>query len=98
MVAELRKAGLRAELYLGEGGMKAQLKYADKRAAPIVVIEGSDERAKGEVTLKNMAKLADDIEDRDEYRNLVRTAQMTVRRDDLVARVTEMLDKLRSFG
>lgn len=98
MVAELRKAGLRAELYLGEGGMKAQLKYADKRAAPIVVIEGSDERAKGEVTLKTMAKTADDIEDRDEYRNRVQAAQVTVRRGDLAARVTELLDKPPRLG
>jgi len=44
MVSEMRAAGIRAELYLGQSGMRAQLKYADKRAAPIVVIEGGDER------------------------------------------------------
>ena len=50
LVTELRKAGLRAEAYVGESGMKAQLRYADKRNAAIAVIEGSDERAKGEVS------------------------------------------------
>ncbi len=43
----LRAAGIRAEMYLGTAGMKAQMKYADKRGAPCVVIQGGDERAKG---------------------------------------------------
>ena len=46
MAQELRAAGIRAELYLGESGMKAQMKYADKRGAPCVVIQGGDEKAK----------------------------------------------------
>src|SRR5262249_21668703 len=46
MAGELRAAGIRAEPYVGESGMKAQLKYADRRAAAIAVIEGADERAK----------------------------------------------------
>ena len=50
----LRSAGIRAEMYLGSSGMKAQMKYADKRGSPVVVIQGSDERAKGEVTLKDL--------------------------------------------
>ena len=54
LAKELRDAGLRAEAYIGEGGMKAQLKYADKRGAAIAVIEGGDERARGEVTLKDL--------------------------------------------
>ena len=33
-VAELRAAGIAAELYLGRAGMKAQMKYADRRGAP----------------------------------------------------------------
>ena len=39
----LRQAGIRAEMYLGTAGMKAQMKYADKRGAPCVVIQGGDE-------------------------------------------------------
>ncbi len=55
MARELRAAGLAAEFYLGSGAMKAQMKYADKRGAPFVVIEGEEERAAGEITLKDMA-------------------------------------------
>ena len=49
MVASLRNAGIRAELYLGSGKFSPQMRYADRRNAPCVVIQGSDEKAKGEV-------------------------------------------------
>src|SRR5262249_51002260 len=39
-VQTLRNAGIRAELYLGSGKMGPQFKYADKRGAPCVVIQG----------------------------------------------------------
>ncbi|MEO1600115.1 MAG: histidine--tRNA ligase, partial [Pseudomonadota bacterium] len=52
MCAELRNAGIRAEVFLGGGNMAKQLKYADRRAAPIAIIEGADEHAAGQVTLK----------------------------------------------
>ena len=55
LVAELRSAGIRAELYMGDSAMKAQLRYADARGARLVVIEGEDERAAGVVTLKDLA-------------------------------------------
>lgn len=100
MTAELRRAGIRAEQYLGESGMRAQLKYADKRAAPVVVIEGEDERAKGEVTLKNMAlgsELSREIKSREEWAKGAQ-AQKTVKRDDLVAEVAAMLDSARGVG
>ena len=67
MVAELRAAGLRAEAYVGTGKIGDQFKYADKRGAAIAVIEGGDERAKGEVTLKDLAlgaELAKSVESR----------------------------------
>jgi histidyl-tRNA synthetase len=51
---ELRKAGLRAESYVGTKKIPDQLKYADKRGAALVVMEGDDERAKGEVTIKDL--------------------------------------------
>ena len=44
-----------AELYLGASGMKAQLKYADRRNAPCVVIAGSNEFAAGKVQIKDLA-------------------------------------------
>ena len=52
MVQELRAAGMRAEAYVGNGKIGDQIKYADKRGAAIAVIEGGDERARGEVTLQ----------------------------------------------
>ncbi len=55
MVATLRAAGLRSELYLGAAGMKAQMKYADRRRAPCVVIQGSNEKAEGVVQIKDLA-------------------------------------------
>ena len=64
MVSTLRQAGIRAELYLGSSGMKAQMKYADKRNSPCVVIQGSNERERGEVEIKDLiegAKAADAI-------------------------------------
>jgi histidyl-tRNA synthetase len=98
MVAELRAEGIRAELYLGQSGMRAQLKYADKRAAPIVVIEGGDERAKGEVTLKDMAlgaELSSEIKSRSEWAKGA-VAQVSVRREDLARRVREILNRQRA--
>ena len=44
LVASLRQAGIAAELYLGSGGMNAQLKYADRRRSRVAVIQGSNER------------------------------------------------------
>src|SRR5262249_32588372 len=54
LVARLRDAEyapgkrIRAELYLGDGKFGAQMKYADKRGSPCVVIQGGNEKAKGE--------------------------------------------------
>ncbi len=93
MVRDLRAAGIRAELYLGGSGMKAQIKYADKRASPIAVIEGEDEVAKGEVTLKDLilgAQLSSSIKDNKEWRE-DQPAQVSVKRGDLVAEVKKML-------
>ena len=80
MAQSLRAAGIRAEMYLGTAGMKAQMKYADKRGAPCVVIQGGDERAKGEVQIKDLvegAKAAATIKDSKEWRE-GRPAQVSV--------------------
>ncbi len=80
MTQALRNAGIRAEMYLGSSGMKAQMKYADKRNAPCVIIQGSDERAKGEVTIKDLiegAKAAAAIKDNKEWKE-ARPAQFSV--------------------
>ncbi len=95
MVAELRAAGLRAEAYVGTGKFGDQMKYADKRGAAIAVIEGSDERARGEVTLKDLAlgaELAKSVESRAAW-VANRQAQASVPRSNLVAAVKDMLRK-----
>ena len=94
MVAELRAAGIRAEMYLGGSGMKAQMKYADRRGAPCVVIQGGDERAAGTVQIKDMvegARQAAAIAGHEEYKE-VRPGQVTVPEGDLVAEVRKVLD------
>jgi histidyl-tRNA synthetase len=95
MANELRAAGVRAEAYLGAAGMKAQLKYADKRAAPVAVIQGGDELAKGVVTLKDLklgAKIAAGLgEDREAYAKAREQVQAEVPREGLVVAVQQML-------
>jgi len=94
MVAELRQAGIRAEMYLGNPkNFGNQLKYADKRKSPIAVIQGGDEAAKGTVVLKDLvlgAKIAEHAS-LEEWKD--RPAQVEVPRTDLVAAVLRMLGK-----
>jgi histidyl-tRNA synthetase len=93
MVSQLRQAGIRAELYLGGAGMKAQLKYADRRGSPVAVIQGSSERDAGEVQLKDLiegARQAAAIADHAEYKE-ARPGQVTVPEADLVAEVKKIL-------
>ena len=94
MVGELRAAGIRAEVYLGNPkNFGNQLKYADKRSAPIAVIQGGDEAASGSVTLKDLilgAKIAENAT-LEEWKD--RPAQVTVPREGLVAAVRKMLDQ-----
>lgn len=97
LARELRSAGMRAEAYVGTKKFGDQLKYADRRGAAIAVIEGSDERAAGEVTLKDLAlgaELSKSIESRADW-VADRPAQKTVKRADLVAEVRAMLDRHR---
>jgi histidyl-tRNA synthetase len=94
-VAELRAAGLRAEAYVGTQKFGDQMKYADRRGAAIAVIEGGDERAKGEVTLKDLAlgaELAKSVESRAAWTG-DRQAQVSVKRADLVAGIKKLLGR-----
>ncbi len=93
MVSELRQAGIRAEMYLGGSGMRAQMKYADKRGAPVAVIEGEDERKDGMVTLKDLilgSEVSREISDNTEWRES-QAAQVTVPRGQLVEAVKAIL-------
>jgi histidyl-tRNA synthetase len=97
MVVKLRAANIRAELYLGNPrNLGNQLKYADKRNAPCVVIQGSDEKAKGEVTIKDLivgAELAKLEKGREEHLQKQAEAQRSVPEAELVATVHNLLTR-----
>ncbi len=92
MVAELRNAGIRAEVYLGNPkNFGNQLKYADKRGSPVAIIEGGDERERGVVQIKDLilgAKIAETAT-HDEW--VENPSQFEVPRGEMVAKVQEIL-------
>ena len=95
MVQTLRAADIRAEMYVGTSNFSKQMKYADKRGAPLVIIQGADEKARGEVQIKDLrlgSQLAAGIETREEYASQ-RLAQVTVAEADLVVEVRKMLQR-----
>lgn len=98
MVQRLRGADIRAELYLGSSGMKAQMKYADKRGSPCVVIQGSDEKGRGEVQIKDLVLGAalSKIEDREEYLKKRAEAQFAVPEAELVEGIRKVLDRQKA--
>ena len=90
---ELRAANIRAEVFVGGGNVGKQLKYADKRGVKLAVLIGSDEMARGEVTIKDLelgAEMAKAIKTNEEWKSS-RPAQKTAARADIVAAVREML-------
>lgn len=95
MTQGLRAAGIRAEMYLGESGMKAQMKYADRRGSPCVVIQGGDEKTKGEVQIKDLILGATltSIENRDDYLKKQAEAQFAVPEAQLVEAVRRVLSR-----
>ncbi len=93
MVAELRQAGIRAEVYLGNPkNFGNQLKYADRRGSPVAVIAGGDEFDSGMIQIKDLilgAKIAENAT-LEEWKD--RPSQYEVPRADLVAKVREILE------
>jgi len=99
MVSALRAANIRAELYLGnpKNNIGAQLKYADKRSSPCAIIQGGDEKARGEIQIKDLilgATLAA-TKDRDEYLKKQAEAQFAVKEDAMVEAVRKLLARHR---
>ena len=93
MVQQLRGAGIRAEMFVGTGNLGKQMKYADKRGAPLVLIQGGDEKAKGDIQIKDLrlgSQLASEVSSREEYASQ-RLAQWSVKEADLVAEVKKAL-------
>ena len=98
IVSDLRNADVAAEMYLGASGMKAQLKYADRRNSPCVIIAGSNEFEAGKLQVKDLvagkagaAAVADNAAWREE-----RPGQFEVAKDDIVAEVKKLLQRQRS--
>ncbi len=94
MAAELRQAGLRAEVYLGNPkNFGNQLKYADRRGSPAAIIQGSDEAARDVVQIKDLALGARIAESASLEEWKAQPAQHEIARADLVAEVRRLLDR-----
>jgi len=95
---ELRAAGIAAEIFLGTGGMKPQLKYADRKGSPVAIIAGGDEFAAGTVSIKNLvlgAEVAASATSNEAFKAEAKAkAQVTVPRADMAATVRAMLADL----
>ncbi|MEN8832048.1 MAG: histidine--tRNA ligase [Pacificibacter sp.] len=93
MVTELRQAGIRAEMYLGNPkNFGNQLKYADKRESPVAIIQGGDEQERGVIQIKDLilgAKLAENAT-LEEWKE--RPSQYEVPRGDMIAKVREIIE------
>jgi histidyl-tRNA synthetase len=94
MAAELRAAGVPAEVYLGSSGMRAQMKYADRRLSPAAVIVGGDELAAGVVTIKDLdlgRRLAGEVIDNRAWRE-DRPGQISAPRSAWVGEVRRIVE------
>ncbi|MBU1176147.1 MAG: histidine--tRNA ligase [Alphaproteobacteria bacterium] len=93
MVAELRAAGIRAEMYLGNPkNVGRQFAYADQRNSPAVIIEGTQEREQGIIQIKDLIagkQASRAITDNEQWKS-ERPGQFECRRDELVARISEL--------
>ncbi|MCL4130490.1 UNVERIFIED_CONTAM: hypothetical protein GTU68_013274 [Idotea baltica] len=92
MVAELRNAGIRAEVYLGNPkNFGNQLKYADRRNSPVAIIEGGDEKERGVVQIKDLILGAQIAENATLEEWKERPSQFEVPRDQMLDKVREIL-------
>ncbi len=55
LLRDLRRAGVNAQIEYEGRSLKSQMKRADRLKAPLVMMLGDDELARGEVTVKHMA-------------------------------------------
>jgi histidyl-tRNA synthetase len=94
MAQRLRAEGIPAEVYLGTSGLKAQMKYADRRRSPCVVIQGALEREKGIVQLKDMhagLEQAASLSSNEAFRS-ARVGQISLPEEQLVKGVKAILE------
>jgi histidyl-tRNA synthetase len=96
LAAELRAGGIAAEVYLGASGMRAQMKYADRRLSPAAIIMGGDEIAQGVVTVKDLdlgRRLAAEVSDNRAWRE-ERPGQFTAPRQGFVDEVRRIVESV----
>ncbi|NCO21007.1 MAG: histidine--tRNA ligase [Rhodobacterales bacterium] len=94
MAADLRRAGIRSEVYLGNPkNFGNQLKYADKRGAAFAIIQGDDEKARDVVQIKDLklgARLAETVT-HEEWKD--QPAQFECPRADLVNTIAQRVKR-----
>ena len=98
MVSELRAAGIRSEVFLGNArNFGRQMKYADMRGSPLAIIQGSVERERGIVQIKDLAlgKALSETATHEEWKT--RPSQWEVPRSELVREVVRVLDEARAL-
>lgn len=99
IAAELRRAGLTVEVFLGNNRrIPKQLQYADRLDIPVAVIAGSDEFEAGKVTVKDLRagrEQAEQVEDREEWLK-AEDIQVTIPRDRLIEHISELLKQQRT--
>ncbi len=93
---ELRTAGVRTDLYLGEEkGLRKQLQYADKVNARFAIIVGSNEFEKGVVTVKDLKvgeSASKDASEHEEWLKKSREIQKELPRKDFVKEIKKLLE------
>jgi histidyl-tRNA synthetase len=95
MAKELRDIGIKTEVYTGNSGLKAQMKYADRRNSPLVIIEGTIEREEGTLTIKDLIegkKLSNSVQDRETWTEK-RPAQEVIKRSSLIDKVCNIMQR-----
>ena len=89
----LRSAGIKSEIYSGDGSLKAQIKYADKRNSPAVILYGENEAKSGTVTIKNLRvgkETSKEIKTREDWKSN-KSAQITVKLENLVNEIKKII-------
>ncbi|MDE0533559.1 MAG: histidine--tRNA ligase [Albidovulum sp.] len=96
MADEIRRLGIRAEVYLGNASsFGRQLKYADKRRSPAAVIEGTQERERGIVQIKDLIAGARVAKTATHAQWKSRPSQFEVERGQLAFAIKRLLDDTR---
>ena len=89
----LRSAGIKSEIYSGDGSLKAQIKYADKRNSPAVILYGENEAKSGTVTIKNLKlgkEISAEAKTREDWKSN-KSAQVTVQLKNLIDEIKKLL-------